>query len=68
MDDKYYIQGMSSSLIQKFGINNNIFQKDELPFYLICKKFVNFYSIFLDNSKKKEENDDLIDANHEKKE
>ena len=59
LDDKFNIQGMSYYLIKKFGINNNnIFQRIEIPFYIICKKFVNFYSIFLYNNKKKDDKSD----------
>ena len=35
--------------------NKNLFQDNEIPFYVICKKFVNFYNIFL-QGKKKEDN------------
>ena len=53
LDNNYNIQGMSSKLMKILSItNNNIFQEINVPFYLICKKFVNFYSIFLGSSKK----------------
>jgi hypothetical protein len=32
--------------------NKNLFQENEIPFYVICRKFVNFYSIFLQRVKK----------------
>ena len=64
MDNKFNIQGMSSSLMKRFGITNTLlFQENEIPFYVICKKFANFYSIFLHNTKKRDDDDDLIDSN-----
>ena len=63
MDDKFNIQGISFSLIKKFGINNYIFKDAEIPFYVICKKFVNFYSMFLNDNKK---TDEINDLNEEK--
>ena len=70
MDNKFNIQGMSSSLMKRFGISNNLlFQENEIPFYVICKKFVNFYSIFLHNTKNgDDDDDDLIDSSVEKNE
>jgi len=69
MDNRFNIQGMSSSLMKRFGITNNLlFQENEIPFYVICKKFVNFYSIFLHSTKKGDDDDDLIDSNAEKNE
>ena len=68
MDENFNIQGMSSSLVKKFGINNYIFQESEIPFYVICKKFVNFYNIFLHKTRKDEKNDennDLINLDFE---
>ena len=64
MDNKFNIQGMSYSLIERFGINSNIFKENEIPFYVICKKFLNFYAMFLDKSKNEENNilNDLNDA------
>ena len=71
MDNTFNIQGMSSSLMKRFCITNNLlFQENEIPFYVICKKFVNFYSIFLHKTKKgdDDDDDDLIDCNGEKNE
>ena len=68
LDEKFNIQGMSSALIQKLEFNNqNIFQENEIPFYILCKKFVNFYSIFLQSNKKSSE-DELIDSLKDKEE
>ena len=50
IDKDFYIQGMSSKLMKLLNIeNNNLFQENNIPFYAICKKFVNFYNIFLRN-------------------
>ena len=52
IDRDYIIQGMSSKLMKILNIENNfLFQDNEIPFYMICKKFVNFYNIFLKNKK-----------------
>ena len=52
LDDKFNIQGMSLKLMKILSINNkNLFQENEIPFYVICRKFVNFYNIFLQGKK-----------------
>ena len=53
LDDEFNIQGMSQKLMRILNINNNnLFQENEIPFYVICKKFLNFYSIFFKGNKK----------------
>ena len=53
LDNQYIIQGMSSKLMKILGINNKyLFQDNEIPFYAICKNFVNFYNIFLKGKRK----------------
>ena len=55
MDSRFNIQGMSLKLMKILQIDNKLlFQNNEIPFYLICKKFVNFYNIFLQGKKKSE--------------
>ena len=55
LDNKFIIQGMSLKLKEILSINNQyLFQENEIPFYAICRKFVNFYSIFLKDKKKKD--------------
>mgnify|MGYP002623897698 CR=1 FL=1 len=50
IDKNYIIQGMSSKLMKILNIENPyLFHDNEIPFYVICKKFVNFYNIFLRN-------------------
>jgi len=52
IDKDFIIQGMSSKLMKILNIENNfLFQDNNIPFYVICKKFVNFYNIFLKNKK-----------------
>ena len=72
LDNQYFIQGMSSQLMKKLNINNTfLFQENEIPFYMICKKFVNFYNIFLKEKKKNNNNnniDNKLIINEEKKE
>ena len=57
LDNNFIIQGMSSKLMKILNINNKcLFKDNEIPFYVICKKFVNFYNIFLKGKKKKNNN------------
>jgi len=50
IDKNFIIQGMSSKLMKILSIENPyLFQDNDIPFYVICKKFVNFYNIFLKN-------------------
>ena len=70
LDNKFNIQGMSLKLMKILNIaNKNLFQEKEIPFYVICKKFVNFYSIFLQRAKKEIDPDkDLQDIESKEKE
>ena len=70
LDDKFNIQGMSLKLMKILNIGNkNLFQEKEIPFYVICKKFVNFYNIFLQRAKKEIDSDkDLQDLEQKEKE
>jgi hypothetical protein len=70
MDSKFVIQGMSAKLMNILQIENNkLFMEYNIPFYLICKQFVNFYKIFLHNKqhhyktkkKKTNHNNDIDD-------
>ena len=62
MDENFNIQGMSSKLMKILNIENKfLFQENEIPFYAICRKFINFYSIFL-NNKKSNETPDLDES------
>ena len=55
MDSKFNIQGMSLKLMKILQIDNKtLFQNNEIPFYVICRKFVNFFNIFLQGNKKSE--------------
>ena len=52
LDHHFNIQGMSSKLLKVLNCDNKVlFQDNEIPFYVICKKFVNFYKIFLKGKK-----------------
>lgn len=52
IDSKFNIQGMSIKLMKILQIENKLlFQDNDIPFYVICKKFVNFYKIFLQGKK-----------------
>ena len=66
IDDKYNIQGMSLKIMKILNINNkNLFQDNEIPFYVICRKFVNFYNIFLQGKKKEDISEKQIPTNEE---
>ena len=57
MDENFIIQGMSLKLMKILNIENKfLFQENEIPFYVICKKFVGFYSIYLQGKKKSDNN------------
>ena len=63
MDDKFNIQGMSSKLMRILNIGNKfLFQENEIPFYTICKKFIDFYSIFLSDKNSEEDEQDLDES------
>jgi len=50
LDKDFIIQGMSDKLMKILNIDNNyLFQDNNIPFYVICKKFINFFNIFLNN-------------------
>ena len=72
MDEKFNIQGMSSKLMKILNIGNkNLFQENEIPFYTICKKFIDFYNIFLSDKNSEEDEQDLdesLDDDKKKKE
>ena len=60
IDKDFNIQGMSSKLMKILNIENNfLFQDNNIPFYVICKKFVNFYNIFLKNKNNNNKNNEL---------
>ncbi len=52
LDHNFNIQGMSPKLLKILNCDNKIlFRDNDIPFYVICKKFVNFYKIFLQGKK-----------------
>ena len=67
IDGKFNIQGMSRKLMKELDIKNKrLFQDNDIPFYVICKKFVNFYKIFLqvkknNKSKKIKKQNSILD-------
>jgi len=67
IDENYNIQGMSSKLTKILNIDNiYLFQDNNIPFYVICKKFINFYNIFIRNKKKENEIAKKMSNNSEK--
>jgi hypothetical protein len=52
IDNKYNIQAVTSKLIKRFEMENcHIFYEIDIPFYIICKKFIQFYKIYLKEKK-----------------
>ena len=55
IDDNFIIQGICEKLKHTLNIENDfLFQYNDIPFYVFCKKFINFYKIFLNKNKTKE--------------
>jgi len=54
IDWKFNIQGMSKKLMVKFELENKeLFMDNDIPFYVICKKFLNFYRMFLSGNRRR---------------
>ena len=54
IDNDFIIQGISKRLREKMQIENqNFFEEHEIPFYMICKNFIQFYKVFMKGNKKK---------------
>ena len=57
LDNNFNIVGMSSKLMKLINISDNLlFLEINIPFYIICKKFINFFSTFIGNTKKESKN------------
>jgi len=54
LDRNFNIQGMSQRLMEKFSLNENIFQDCDIPFYFICKKFIRHYKKNTPKEKKRD--------------
>ena len=53
IDSNFIIQGLSQRLREKIQIDNqNFFEINEVPFYMICKNFIHFYKVFMKGNKK----------------
>ena len=77
IDDNFIIQGMSKKLLDIIQFKNtDFFLENDIPFYMICKNFLNFYKTFIKREikgLKKEETfisvvSDINNFNNEKKE
>ena len=48
VDNNFIIQGISKKLRENLNIDNqNLFVENDIPFYMICKNFINFYKTFM---------------------
>ena len=55
LNSSFIIQGMSRKLTEYFQITNPyLFTHNEIPFYIICKNFINFYKTFFKGNKHKD--------------
>ena len=54
IDHNFIIQGMSKRLREKIQIENQyFFDEHEIPFYMLCKNFIQFYKVFMKGNRKK---------------
>ena len=72
LNKEFNIQGMSQKLTRIFNLNSdNFFQHNQVPFYAFCKKFINFYNMFINNKiTDKSQDSDLglnVDNNNNRK-
>jgi PAS domain S-box-containing protein len=64
LDKKFNIQCCSRKLMEIMELNNKlIFQNLEIPFYIVCKNFINFFKNFLKKNNKKTIDVSLINYN-----
>ena len=65
IDDNLAIQGISGALKKRLLLNenNNVFINNEIPFYVICKRFVNFYKMFILKEKAHNDNKNNLTTN-----
>ena len=53
LDDNFIIQGMSKKLLDIIQFkNSDFFLDNDVPFYMICKNFLNFYKTFIKRENK----------------
>ena len=53
IDDNFIIQGMSKKLLNIIQFkNSDFFLDNDIPFYMICKNFLNFYKTFIKRENK----------------
>ena len=70
LDKDFNIQGVSQKLSKILNLNSDsFFQINKVPFYSFCKKFINFYNMFLKNKISEEKNQESdIGFNNDNKE
>ena len=53
IDNNFIIQGMSKKLKENLNLESKgLFADNDIPFYMICKNFINFYKTFMNVNKK----------------
>ena len=52
LDGEYNIQIMSRKLYDIFGLNSELFQDVDIPFWMICREFIRHFQTFMMNNSK----------------
>ena len=62
IDNNFIIQGMSKKLKENLNLESKgLFADNDIPFYMICKNFINFYKTFMNaNKKQKSKNEESL--------
>ena len=61
IDDNFIIQGMSKKLLNIIQFkNSDFFLDNDIPFYMICKNFLNFYKTFIKRENKVTKKDETF--------
>jgi PAS domain S-box-containing protein len=68
IDKSYNIQGISKKLLQKFEIDSKtIFYQMDIPFYVVCRDFIKFYTTYI-KPKRNSNKVHLLDLEEDKRE
>ena len=64
VDENFIIQGMCSDLRTILNVKDDyLFQNNDIPFYVICKKFINFYKTLIKNKDKDTSINEIFNKN-----
>ena len=66
LDRDFNVQGVSQKLTTILNLNSDgFFQYNKVPFYAFCKKFINFYNVFIKNKSLDQTKDSDLGVNNE---